>query len=438
MQRLLTDLAREGTTESSGSFSLDPALAVRKLALFQKAEPAQFCALLVQAAVLSGAEAVRFRFGGGGVVATWTPDPAHGALEQWRTLPELLQEAGPRALITPLDHLVAALHAGLALDPLAVGWSFVGPEASWAVMVGEEGLLVQDGPGAEPELRFALRLRLEGSFFQRLKRRFTGHADWLQRLATRCGSCPVPLYADGRLLNWPLRGPTWSTLCSKFGGVENLRAERLVLGGEPRRGLLLGPPPATRHATFLDFGSGPRKVKGKLLMSNYFTTGLMELRGPGQVVETGEEEGLVLGRPRRSEPDPEHDTWWTEWDPCGVTLRQMGAGWVTRVSYPEAVDPGFRVYGFDPTLCRAVFSLPVDGQGSGQLTVVRWGVALDPVAVDLGSPGAIAVVAHDCAIDLSRLRPLQDERFAHLVEDCRAQIAELEAGLAALSGAARP
>lgn len=66
MQRLLCDLAAEGRTESSGRFSLDSALAVRKLALFQKAEPSQFLALLVQAAVMSGAPAVHLRFGGRG------------------------------------------------------------------------------------------------------------------------------------------------------------------------------------------------------------------------------------------------------------------------------------------------------------------------------------------------------------------------------------
>lgn len=434
MQLLLNDLAAEGRTESSGSFSLDSALAVRKLALFQKAEPSQFLALLVQTAVMSGAPSVHLCFGGGGVVVRWVPDEAHNRLEAWKALPELLQRAGPRALLTPLDHLVGALHAALALDPLAAGWSFVGPESSWAVLVGEEGLVELDGPGADPELRFSVRLRLEGSFFERLKRRLTGHADWYKRLAERCGSCPVPIYADGRLLNWPLRGPRWvtsDTFRTAFRGLENLRAERFLLGCEPRRSLLLGPPPATRQLTWLDSGSGPRRATSQKLVSNFYTTHLLELRPPG--LESGKEEGLVLGRERRNVPDPDHETWWAEWEPCGVKLSQIGAGWVTRVAFPDAPAPGFRVYGFDTMLCRGIFSLPVAGQGPGQLTVVRWGVALDPVAVDLGSPGAVAVVAADCATDLSRLRPLQDESFQEVVELCRSQFAELEAGLAALA-----
>jgi hypothetical protein len=71
-----------------------------------------------------------------------------------------------------------------------------------------------------------------------------------------------------------------------------------------------------------------------------------------------------------------------------------------------------------------MFSLDRDST-PGQIVVVQWGVALDPVPVDLGVPGALAVVAWNGKTDLSRLRPLQDENFAELVAYCRSQIAEM-------------
>ncbi len=443
MGSLLQDLAQEGVRDSSGVFSLDPAMAIRKLAMFQQAEPAQFLSLLVQAAVSSGAPSVHVKFRDGGVRVHWVPDEEHREKAAWSVLPERLQSPEIQALEQPPDYVVAALQASLALDPLAAGWSIVTPEASWAVMVTDEGLVIQEGPGADPEIRFSLRVRLEGNFFQRLKQRLTGHAEWHFSMIKRCGSCPVPIFVDGRRINWPLRGPSTDTMTSIRSGLEDglekLRAERYVLGSEPRARLLLAASPATRR--FHYFGLGGEfpiftAVESVEFLTNFYRADLFELHQPAPEDHLFPRQSppTLTGKPIRAysgePPELTENLWGVSVWPREVRL--TGSVWIYTLTYDQTCDPGYNLLNYPPLLVHAIFSLDRESTEPGKVIVVQWGVALDPITVDLGAPGALAIVAWQGKTDLSRLRPLQDECFRRLVDSCRRHFQEMQSNLLTL------
>ena len=89
----------------------------------------------------------------------------------------------------------------------------------------------------------------------------------------------------------------------------------------------------------------------------------------------------------------------------------------------EKMDTMIRV---GPARGWAWLSLPLQLEGKGTLTVIRRGYLCPPKTLDLGAPGASAVVVADhLATDLSQISLREDAAFSELVEGLRVRFARL-------------
>lgn len=435
MDEILNDLREEGRLHSEGTFTLALEPAMRKLAERQFELPGLYLLKLIQAAVALKATAIRVKL-----------KPA-----------EVRFEADLGTTVSPTE--VESLLAGpfqdfqsAGLRHLAWAWAAaasVKPQRAELQCAGRRLSLADGKLQLEPyEGAGGLSLRLQKGNVRWWQRLLPGRLAEHALISRAAGYCPVPLKLDGRdvdgsepaLGHWrkgKLRITTtafWQPITCDYP-----MGHRLVFRSG---GALSASPPML-------VDSGTTAVGGTEINN-------VGLNFPGRpIVYSWKWPEPIAPIVLRGNYTGEHASL------NGAYMLGFNSGWEAgtyfegaRMAFlalrPEDVEPflspGARrihhelpILGDAPLytqnftmptrqrvpICWAHLFLPADQpDGTGWLYPCLHGVLLDPVELDLGHPGAVAVVTADhLETDLSQLKVVQNASWEALLADVRSEIA---------------
>lgn len=195
-------------------------------------------------------------------------------------------------------------------------------------------------------------------------------------VSTRARHFPVPLKLDGRVLTGPLTHGQTATVAGQSVHADALLARRLLVARGP--GLLT-------------------PLKGSWLY---------EVEGRAQENPGSAHDALFFQRP---------NTFLTQ-----LVRIDHEQPWFT----PETtrLKPDLP----DSLTCHAELSLPLHGQGRGEVTFVKHGVSLTPLKAELGWPGARAVVSLAVTTDLSQFTVVQSVGLENMVLYLEAHVRSLK------------
>lgn len=359
LDQLLIQLSQEGSSDGTGSFSLDPRARLEKMARHQKAEPALYLLKAVQAAVWLGAPAVEIRLARSFVEVVFD----HASQQP---LPDLLARG----------HLSAMLLAALTLDSSEL-------ELNWRTPEHCQTWTPRHGLQMSSELQRGFRLRLSRddlSFWERYLpvRQMASVQATLQR---RCQFCPIPVRLDGRLINAGLPA---------FGRPG--RVERIELAETG---------PAFRLADFLRRPTGcVRSRLGRHPLDGQFE-GSPPLRV--SVLEGVAPNCRLIDRDRKINQQGETD-------PRALWLGAQGGDYLVLYGYLNQAPAERR----DHLLARSWISLPAVPDGRFRLFYLQHGVLLEQIEEQGLWPGALCLLAQDdLETDLGQLQAIRGERVAN-------------------------
>ncbi|MBI3927979.1 MAG: hypothetical protein HY319_20725 [Armatimonadetes bacterium] len=365
LEEYLQEQRAQGRLDSQGRFTIDLSLAVEKLRQYQLADPSFYVLKVIQAGVSGGAEAVEVRLRGAEVEVL-----ARGVRPEMLRLGRLMAclERPQEFSHLPEGHLVVGLNAALSLKPELLEWLQWNGESGSVLTVCpdyQELREVERAPARDGKPVFRFRMRKGGAgFLAGLRERLRRNSAEHQAVMRRCGYSSVPVTLDG------VRVRTWGT--------------------EP-----------VPRAAWNTYYPHEFRLAERLVVSS----GQPALELPARSCEIRFHRGRLVGR----------------------------AG---TLAFPEVFlldvvppDGGSENGGRDlprHLLCRAGISLPLALRGPGQVILVKAGVALDPVEVDLGCPGALAVLPGDgVETDLSQFQPRYDSELEERLKWSREQVQEL-------------
>ncbi len=188
----------EGALVASGSFRLDRARAVDKLAHFQLDDPRRYVAELVAAAVCAGATALHVRNDADDFELEW--DGLHPTKDELDGLFDAIFYRGRDPRQRMLQHLAQGLFGAAGLDP------------RW-VRLQRPGLTVELTDPAAPVyaendrtegVRVEVRERFSWGVLREWSRKAFAAPEELQLLRAVAVACPVPIFVEGRPLSLSL------------------------------------------------------------------------------------------------------------------------------------------------------------------------------------------------------------------------------------------
>lgn len=194
MDSFLQQQRERGAFDSSGGFSVNPFKAREKMAAFQTLVRGFYMLRLVQAGVLAASTGIHVHIGWrelkvtleGADLELFPPDTVQTGFGQSFT-----QGSGQARdfLMNGLNHLLSG-----ELERLTVTW--FKPDGTFTELLAcEERLALSSGTGSHS--RSSLQIKVERSANP------AAVADETQALHSRCASCPVPIWVDGKLVNSP-------------------------------------------------------------------------------------------------------------------------------------------------------------------------------------------------------------------------------------------
>ncbi|ODT55465.1 hypothetical protein ABS71_22905 [bacterium SCN 62-11] len=189
LERFLEELSAEGAADSSGAFTLDPALARRKLKDYQQPFPYAFVGSLLAAAHLAGAPAVSLKLGAGSLSMCW-PEPELSR--------EQLGDLFGPLLVAPLQkyrrELALGINGALSMHPRRVEVS----SGRWRQQLAPLEMLREGTPTP------GLRVEVEYSWSSWPGRKFMRRLPELDVLQERCQLSVPSLQINGKVQPIPV------------------------------------------------------------------------------------------------------------------------------------------------------------------------------------------------------------------------------------------
>jgi len=425
------------------TFTWEPTALHHALEQLQLGEPGFFLLRFVQAGVAAGAPKVHIHLEQARVRAFFQPDPERLALadlEQFAQRARQLGQSSQRP--EALDHLLVASLAALAegLDDLTL--LYRGPTGDLRLRLRPQAGDFSAGPSSLGSHRLELDLkRTRGPFLQDLLQGLKRRVAITKLLGERCTAAPIPVLLDGRPLNLggrPGVRPARLGDRERTGGFRSLGL-RTVLPHQAEPGLLAVPMPASASAAiiqagphYLETATIPTPLEGNRTLvyqlswpkegAPWPVQPPPELRVRDKTVATGNLAYLAGLTSRREE---------------GVLLRQYtridgGGNSVRQACYLEDALPGHPELEPPGLSAHAQLDLGWQLEGMGQLFALADGVLLAPLPVNLGCPGAVALLGEaGLTYDSVSLELVENERLAQAVEYLRAQTGRLVAQVTA-------
>ncbi len=420
LAELLTSLSTEGQHDSSSTFTLDLFRSHQRLRESLLEQPGAYLLKLVQAAVATAPDEVRVVQRVRDVQVSFpleVSDPVFAEL--------------PEAFLNPLDarwnratrHLALGLHAATGQGMEHVAVVRASPTQLTGFLATPHSLRPFELSGSVPgweSCHIRLRKRQAPGWLARLGLgpRVAEAAAMRQLAYSAC-----PIYLDGVRLP-PARidfpQPARTLAESFFPHFEGL-ADRHLISRQPLAGLIEAPSARARPPALFDLGSGSNKdlaVEGKVILHQW--------RAPDHT------QSLFPGGPPPAAFVIEDDRLFG----MGARPSPYDLGSFSKRGKRE-VTPTLFVHGAEsfslgdcrrPTLASHAFlSLPCPSpRHTGTLQLVLDGLALQPESVQLGYPGAYALVA-DPAIrtDLSQTAALADGHYDELLAYLRGQVKQM-------------
>ena len=416
LEHYLDTVLSEGAWESAGAFTTDWLRAEQTMADFYRAQPALWMLNLVQAAVAAGGTEIAFKTGRNHVLMGFN-------CEQPPPLPEQLLVEGEVA-----RYLKVAIQAALACEPelerlTLATWSQGSPAEAICFcpnqpprsgpLTPEKTIDLQQRMGwkaDQPHHLVVLFERRQSGWWQGLSRRIRFFVSLQTLFRERLLYCPVPIVLDA----WSLgqgTGRAYPAIAAEYL-VGPLETDVFVKELEPGNGsrvydvfgewvgkLGVYPRLLVRWAE-IDHPLFPRlKPALEAPLSKFHKRAFSTV--------LGDRDSL----PPRSLGIFGRGFWgfylhsWVQFNP---EFR------------PPAPPNSMNSAGL-PT--RVLLILPPTPRGISQIVILRRGVGLENIEVDLGCPGAIAMVACPAlSTDLSGMRIVQDDRYQELLEFLRQRL----------------
>jgi hypothetical protein len=223
MSELLTELAAAGRVEGRGGFTIDSEKAREKLRHYQLADPHRYVLLLVEAAVLLGADELEFeidsddvhlRFAGAQLVHAQLENiyaTLFAQAEQLASLPPEQQQH-----VRGLQQLAFALNSAMALNPRFARVVSVGPDGNGTALelrpsAADELQRVEgQPPGNHIHVKDRFRIGLVVEFLRKLDGRIAEAV----LLREHCRWSRIPVYLNGASISEPIEFPAhaWSVV----------------------------------------------------------------------------------------------------------------------------------------------------------------------------------------------------------------------------------
>ena len=421
------------------AFSWEPTALHHALEQLQLGEPGFFLLRFVQAGVAAGAERVSIRLEQARVRASFQPEPARLSKQHLQHFAERVRTLG-QAQRRPdaLDHLMVASLAALAdgLDDLTVVYR--SPEGDTRLGLRPQGGELEYLPPSQGNwwLDFELR-RTRGPFLQDLLQGMRRRVAITKLLGERCTAAPIPVLLDGRPLNLHGRpGQRAGKLAQRdrTGGFRSLGL-RVLMAHREGAGRLALPVPASAASAvmqvgphYLETATIPTPLEGNRTLlyqlcwpeedAFWRVYPPPQLRVSDKTVATGNL-AYIGGLGGRLEN--------------GVILREFsridGAGnSVRQACYLEDPLPGQPELAQPALAARAQIDLGWQLEGMGQLYALADGVLLAPLPVNLGCPGAVALLGEaGLTYDSISLELVENEALERVVAWLRGQTSALVA-----------
>lgn len=405
----------------------------------QLGEPGFFLLRLVQAGVAGGAARVNIRLEQARVRATFEPDPARLAKKQLQQFGERAQQLGQLSRRPDaLDHLLVASLAALAegLDNLTVVYR--APEGDTRLTLRPSSGELEYTPPSQASYRLDFELRrTPGPFLQDLLQGLRRRAAITRLLGERCTAAPIPIILDGRPLNLQGRPGARAPRLNERDRSAGFRSVglRVLLAPREGPGLLALPLPDAAAAAvikagphYLETATIPTPLEGNRTLFYQLTWPQdgapwpvgqpPEMRVTDKTVATGNL-SFVAGLGGR----PENGVLLREFariDGAGNTVRQACYLEDDLPGHPELISPGLAAY--------AQIDLGWQLEGLGQLYALADGVLLAPLTVNLGCPGAVALLGEaGLSYDCISLELVENEALDRAVDWLHEQTEELAA-----------
>lgn len=216
----IQQLTQEGDYQSSGRFSLEAKKALQKMQAYQLLQPSRYILQLVSCAVMRNATQIQIDIGGRDVRMGFDGDPfSEAELEQ---IFECCHNPG--SVTAAGAHLAIALQAMKTYNPdvLIVESSRDGNRS--VLQLYEDQVWIETLKGLKSRRQAVNYVGMEDSLnllnmcFPSLLKNFRPDLNCLQE---RAFACPVPLYVNGKCLEWPFArasvllggpdpAPTWA------------------------------------------------------------------------------------------------------------------------------------------------------------------------------------------------------------------------------------
>lgn len=407
----------------------------------QLGEPGFFLLRFVQAGVAAGAARVNIRLEQARVRASFQPDPDKLSAHHLQQFAQRARQLG-RSVQRPdaVDHLLVASLAALAegLDDLTLHYR--GPGGDLRLRLRPQAGEFSSAESSLGSYRLELDLkRTRGPFLQDLLHGLRRRVAITKLLGERCTAAPIPIILDGRVLN--LQGtpgvrPAKLSERERTGGFRSL-GQRVVLPAGEGPGLLGVPQPGSAAAAiiqagphYLETATIPTPLEGNRTLVYQLTWPKEGAPWPAhpppelRITDKTVAVGNLAYVPSLGRRDPLLLREFTRIDGGGNSVRQAVYLEEPLPGLPELEPPGLAA--------RALIDLGWQLEGMGQLFAVADGVLLAPLPVNLGCPGALAMVGEaGLTYDSISLELVENEVLASTVEWLRGQTRKLVAQVSA-------
>jgi hypothetical protein len=224
MSELLTELAAAGRVEAQGGFTIDPEKAREKLRHYQLADPRRYVLLLVEAAIMLGADKLEFEIDSDDVHLRFS-----GAQLEYAQLENiyasLFAHAEQLASLTPeqqqrtrgLQQLAFALNSAMALNPRFARVVSVGPDGRGTALELhplEPDTLdrVEGQPPGTNHIHVKDKFRI--GFVVEFLRSLDGSIAEAVLLREHCRWSRTPVFINGRSISGPMKfsGEPWTEI----------------------------------------------------------------------------------------------------------------------------------------------------------------------------------------------------------------------------------
>ncbi len=398
LNRLLGDLRAEGSHDSEGAFTLSLDSALHKLSA-HRMPPGAYLLKMVQAACRWGSQQVEIRLSGTRArVVMETP---------WVVDRDLLE----RAVASPLgssphpglEHLLVGLMAASEMCEKPTCWLWDDSVTACLVLESNRLLVGYQKPPERPRFPAGCIVdlpRRNRNLWLDLKYALDATAEH-HLVSENCRFAPLGVRLDGRCLNTPCLSYFWNR-----PGESSIRlVERdLMPGRELGCDLVAVEQPYDRMARHIEL-SGERYDVHRTQPFSYTQLLQLDYR-PAEVPRTTRgSHGPRIGESGGQEYSAEIPLF-------GFPIQRLNghSSWATGI--------------------RASLAVPLVLLGPGRLFFVKDGVLLPPRELDLGCPGALALVsASGLDTDLSQLSVVENAAYEALMSEIRSHIGQMVAAV---------